>query len=98
MPRLNKIGKLATTIRHDGVITTVRLYNTDIVTFDDTANTVTLNTGGFFTDMTRNRMNQTSNQFNLGFSVYAVAGQWFVNYNGKRIAKAFDGNTVTFTK
>ena len=38
-------------------------------------------------------MNQTSEQFNLGFRVFQKNWDWFVEFNG--IVKKFEGDTIT---
>lgn len=40
---------------------------------------VTLDSGGWKTATTKARMNQASNQFGLGFSVYAKDHVWYVD-------------------
>jgi uncharacterized protein YcnI len=39
---------------------------------------VKLNTGGWYTATTKTRMNQASNEYGLGFSVYQKNFDWFV--------------------
>lgn len=44
--------------------------------------TVTLNTGGWFTNTTKTRMNQFASEFcNNRFSVFQRKFQWFVSYD-----------------
>jgi len=85
-----KVGKVATTIRTEfnmeatlgnGVTTVVRYYNTDVVRFNDQK--VRLDGGGYRTQTTKTRMNQTANQFGLGFQVYQKDFQWFVTFKGQ---------------
>lgn len=80
LPQTQQIGKTATTIRKEGLKTIIRYHNTDVVTF--TPDTITLDTGGWWTVTTKNRMNQTSNQYNLGYYIYQEKYAWFINYNG----------------
>jgi hypothetical protein len=95
MPRMNKIGSTATNVQTDEKGTTrVRYHQTDVVSFSP--KTITLNTGGWFTNTTRNRMNQAAQQFALGYSVYQKAFRWFVEFNGKTVA--FDGEAVTLKR
>ncbi len=58
--------------------TEVIYRGTTVVRFNDSA--IYLNTGGYWTATTKRRMNQASNQYNLGFDVYQEKGAWFVTY------------------
>lgn len=42
-----------------------------------------LTAGGWWTNTTKNRMNQASNQFDLGYNVFQKDFNWFVDYRGK---------------
>ena len=82
MGQQTTIGKHKTTITTDNDnITRIRYHSTNVVSFDH--GTIELNTGGFTTATTKTRMNQASNQFNLGFKVYQKDFQFFVDYHGK---------------
>lgn len=81
MANMLRVGKVATTIRKEGLETKIRFHQTDVVSFDD--NQIKLDTGGWFTKTTKTRMNQASHQFNLGFRVYQRKGFWYVFYHGK---------------
>ena len=95
MSQQHKLGTLATTVKADDKGNTIiRYHSTDVVTFSPKR--IVLNTGGWFTNTTRTRMNQAANQFNLGFSVYQKKFRWFVEFNGRTVA--FDGNTVTLAR
>ena len=76
------IPSFKTLIRHlSGGQTEVIYYETTIVQFDN--GEIWLNTGDWWTASTKNRMNQVSRQFDLGFYVYAKNGTWYVDYLGK---------------
>lgn len=94
MPQQFKISGIATTIKTMNGKTEITYHQTVVVSFTDKV--ITLNTGGWFTNTTKTRMNQTSNQFNLGFSVYQKDYNWFVDYNGKTLQ--FKTNTLTLTR
>jgi hypothetical protein len=100
MGQQNRISKNNTKITRNQTThtTTVTLHTTDIVVF--TADTITLNTGGWPTATTRTRMNQVANEYRLGFQVYQVRGQMFVDTptpDGARLPLAFyDG--ITFNR
>ena len=81
-------------ILRDGGKVTVAYHSTKVVEFDDKK--IVLRTGGWKTATTKARMNQASNQFNLGYSVYVDKGQWFVGYKGSAIP--FTGDTLTLPR
>lgn len=63
--------------------TNVIFHSTPVVTFN--TETITLNTGGWWTRTTKDRMNSSSDVFNLGFSVIQRNFNWFVIYQGNKI-------------
>lgn len=81
MASLDKIGTHKTSVFTHENTTFVKYHWTNVVAFN--RDTITLNTGGFETNTTKTRMNQTSNQFDLGFRVYQKNFDWFVEYDGK---------------
>lgn len=95
MAQQNRIGKTATKITKieslTGKYVAVKYHDTNVVEFDDT--TIRLNTGGWFTNTTKTRMNQTSNEFGLGYSVKQVKGSWICTYKGNEYE--FNGSTLT---
>lgn len=72
--------------------TQVSYHNTVVVDFDYSRGTIILNTGGWKTATTKLRMNQTSNQFGLGYQVYQKNHSWYVRYHGEVIP--FDGDKL----
>lgn len=83
MAQLQQIGSHKTTVHTDNGLTQVVYHTTPVVQFND--NEIILNTGGWFTNTTKTRMNQTSNQFDLGYRVYQKNYEWFVEYKNKTI-------------
>ncbi len=87
MGKLNQIGRIATVItsrvENDKAYTVVTYHSTDVVKFNEKK--IILNNGGWRTNTTKNRINQTSNQFNLGYNVFQKDFEWFIEYNGKVI-------------
>jgi hypothetical protein len=81
MASLNKIGTHATSVYTHEDTTYVKYHYTNVVSFN--RDEIKLNTGGYFTNTTKTRMNQTSNQFGLGFRVYQKNFDWFAEYDGK---------------
>lgn len=58
--------------------TEVKYHDTVVVRFDK--DHIELNTGGWKSKTTKLRMNQASEQFNLGYRVYQKNFEWFVSY------------------
>ena len=71
------------------------LYHGTIVTEFNNKN-IKLNTGGWFTTTTKRRMNQASEEFNLGYYVYQSNFDWFVNYKNKIFS--FTGNILNLPR
>ena len=72
-----------------------RLYDTVIVDYnhDSEGRTVTLNTGGWKTNHTKNCMNDFLKRF--GFKVYQKDFVWYVM--GREVSFMFDVDKITFT-
>lgn len=99
MAQTKKLGTTATNVRTEGNRTIVRYRDTDVVSFDDSI--IELNTGGWFTNTTKARMNQASTQFALGFHVYQEKKAWGVRVPGALPASVltqFDGHRLTFSR
>lgn len=77
------------------------LYSTAIVVkYAD--GRIRLDTGGHYSSTTKRAMMQASNQFDLGFTVYAKKGIWFVHQprcsiNPKHDREFFDGMVLDNT-
>ena len=102
MANMQKIGSHKTTVRTENFdplnpTVIVKYHDTDVVMFNDTY--VYLNTSGFKTNTTKTRINQTANQYGLGFKVYQKNYTWFVkifaDYLNPVILK-FDGDDIAF--
>ena len=76
-----KIGKHATRIFYDKSWTLIKYHWTTVVKFNDKS--IILDSGGWKTLSTKVRLNQVSNQFDLGFDVYQKKCEWYVDFNGK---------------
>jgi len=76
MSQQNRIGAHCTTVRTKDGITIVTYHNTEVIRFNDYS--IVLNSGGWQTATTKVRMNQASNQCELGFNVFQKDYQWFV--------------------
>jgi hypothetical protein len=81
MTRMDRISKNNTKITTDESGTTrVILHNTVIVTISRTG--VALCHGGYKTDTTRTRINQTMNFYGFAIGVCQKKGIWYVRHNG----------------
>lgn len=70
--------------------TTIKLHQTNIVTFND--DQIILDNGDHKSKTTKIRMNQASERYDLGFRVFQTGKRWFVNFNGKD--HAWEGLTI----
>jgi hypothetical protein len=94
MAQQQTLGTHATTVKGSGNLLRVTYHSTDVVTAD--SNRIVLDTGGYFTNTTKTRMNQASNQFGLGFTVQQKKGEWLVFYKDQTIK--FEGDLVEFNR
>ena len=104
MAQTQTIGKTATSVRRDpdGTLR-VRYHATEVVRVDPDG-TIHLDTGGWKTVTTKARMNQTANQFGLGFQVRQSNYEWFVQipdaegnwYSADARTIPFDRNYLVF--
>ena len=94
MGQMQRVSGRATTTTVDSGTTTVIYHRTPVVKFSDRE--ITLNTGGWKTVTTKARMNQASNQYDLGYCVFQRNFDWFVSYRGKDIP--FDSNSMTLDR
>lgn len=94
MSQQNKVGKHATTIKTEGNLTSIKYHQTKVVEFSDSW--ILLNNGGYKTQTTKTRMNQASNQFNLGYRVYQKNYIWYVDYKNKTFQ--FEGDEMSLSR
>jgi len=76
-------------------VTAVKLYATEIVVFSK--DKIRLNTGGYNTVTTRRRMNEVSEEFNLGYKVFSKDFNIMVRYKGEDIHFWING-TITLIR
>lgn len=88
MSRIDTVGSHKTNVFTQNNVTSVVYHNTAVVQFSPTK--IVLDSGGYKTKTTKLRMNQTSNQYGLGFEVYQQNYEWFVKYRGKTL-EFYDG-------
>jgi len=93
--RMNQVGRHATTVATGpDRFTFVTYHNTQVVRFN--SKKIILHTGGHQTVTTRSRMNQSSNQYALGFRVFQKNFELFVKFKGHQ--RSFNGNTITLNR
>ena len=87
-------GKVATSVLdlsdEFGKKTGVQYHDTIVVEF--TGYTIKLNSGGWRTVTTKLRMNQVSEQYDLGFHVYQKYGSWWVEPKNGGVKMPFIDN------
>ena len=86
----NPIGKTATSIRPVNGWTAIKYHDTDVVSFSN-GKIVVLDSGTWKTPTTKRRMNETADEFDLGFRVYAKKGQWYIDTPYDGTIEFFDG-------
>jgi len=95
MAQQTQIGSHKTSVFTEDGLTKVVYHHTAVVKFN--ADIITLDSGGWFTNTTKTRMNQASSQFDLGFIVYQKDFDWYVKFEGQGIDTDFyDG--ITFDR
>ncbi len=77
MGQVKTVGTTATTISNDGEYTIVTYHATQVIKWNEKE--IIINTGGYRTVTTKNRINQASNQYGLGIYVKQKNGFWFVS-------------------
>ena len=81
MARTNQVGRHATAVGTENGYHFTQYHSTKVVMWNDKE--ILLNSNGWHTATTKLRMNQTSNQFDLGFVVWQKDFAWYVDYKGK---------------
>lgn len=76
MSRMDQLSSHKTAIYKNPRGIAIVYHETAIVEFND--NRIKLNSGGWRTVTTKRKMNQTANQFGLGYEVKQKGGNWFV--------------------
>jgi hypothetical protein len=94
MSQTQTIGTHKTAVYSDGEYQVVKYHYTPVVKFN--RHEIVLDTGGWATVTTKLRMNQASNQYDLGYQVYQKNYDWFVDYKGETIK--FKGEGIILTR
>ena len=82
MAKEPKSVRYQTTAHTEKGNTIVVYYETVVVTFNDEE--IILNTGGWWTRSTQDRMNWTSKQFDLGYRIQRQGKAWYVDYRDEQ--------------
>ena len=92
MPRMDKLSSHKTAWTTNDKGGSVIYCETEIVRW--TNKTITLRSGGWETNTTKNKMNQSANQFVLQFGVYQKNYKWFVDTPTGQTVPFVDGMTI----
>lgn len=94
----NKLPYHKTKVTRTNTITTINYNGTTVVTI--APQMIVLDTGGWRSRTCKRRMNQASNQFNLGFKVYQHQNKWWVEQETKNSLKVqeFVGETLRLNR
>ena len=76
--------------------TSVRLHNTDVVQLMQ--DRIILNTDNWKTPVTKRRMNQVSDLYDLDFHVYQECNDWYVLDRRNRTLHNFFGDSITIKR
>lgn len=80
MAQTTRVSGVATVIGSENGKQFVSYHGTKVVQWD--SKEIVLNNNGWFTNTSKTRMNQASNQFDLGFCVTQKDFDWFVSFKG----------------
>lgn len=94
MSQTQRVTGVATKVEQIADLLKIKYHNTVVVEASDSH--IILRTGGWKTNTTKTRMNQASNQFELGYQVYQKNFDWFVTYKGE--THEFNGNNLTLDR
>jgi hypothetical protein len=88
----NKIGTHKTTVHRNEAAGFVQYHDTRVVEWSH--NSITLNSGGWRTQTTAKRINQTMRNLGLNVTVYQKNHEWFVTYPSGTTVEFSDGMTL----
>ena len=87
------IGNHKTKVLTEGSITKVVYHNTAVFIIDHSTRIVTLNSGGYRTNTTKKRINQSLDQFGMGGAhLYQKNFDWFICKNRNAEPMPFTDN------
>ena len=96
MAQTGRVSGVSTNVKEERGWTIVRYHSTDVVRFNQ--HEIILNTGGWRTATTKLRMNQTANQYRLGFNVFQTKGMWHVVIQRDGRTVPFDTDTLSILR
>lgn len=96
MAQTYEVRGVATSVHTHNGTTSVRYHGTEV--FKLTADSITLDTGGWWTATTKLRMNQALNQFGLPWSVYQERGQWYAWNRSTGLKVPFDQTKIVLPR
>jgi len=82
--------KLKTKVFNQDGFTCVKYWDTIVLKFNESE--IILNSDGYKTATTKTRMNEASNEFNLGLRVYQDKSVWYIEFKGEVLR--FEDNIV----
>jgi hypothetical protein len=85
MPQMMRVSRNNTAVGNSPNALSVTLHSTVVVLVDRASGVVHLDSGGWRTTTTKNRMNQASNEYGLGFQVSQKDGAWTVYTKGEAL-------------
>ena len=86
-------GKTATKVEYKDGILTVYYHSAAVITV--CKGFVTMRTGGWFTNTTKNRINQVLSLLDVEYGIYQERGLWYVSDRRNRDAFMFTSNIFT---
>ena len=93
MAQNQKLGSHKTSIFVEDNMTKVIYHRTLIIKWNK--DIIVLNSGGYNTVTTKLRMNQASNQFDLGIYIYQKDFVWYVKLSNGKTIEFYDNMTIT---
>ena len=103
MPRLDRVGRAHTHVYwdDDGWMK-VKYHNTIVIKFEAEGKMIVLNRGrtrkskdGRLSVTAKNRINQASSEFKLGFQVFTKDFEWYVKLQNGSVIKFVNGLTFS---
>jgi hypothetical protein len=91
MGQTQRISKNNTKVVKTDDLVTVQLHATIVVAFNPTTKVTRLDSNNWRTTTTKTRMNQTSNEYGLGWSVFQKNHKWFVSRSDGSVVPYQDG-------
>lgn len=78
MPQMSHISRNNTSIKNDAYGISVTLHGTTVFEFNKRSGEIKLDSGGWMTSTTKNRINQAFNKLGLAYTLSQKEGEWHV--------------------